>query len=139
MLGGAATLCVTDTPSAPKWWRGIKLGGGFKWRLMKLRQEFVTCVVCCLEGSEGMAKNLVNSGLERRGVTGVTVYGCVSWGHEITALGNLNQESDWYEYRRWAEDDTEPGKYGNPGKNYFTGSFAPPHWWSAVRGQQNPN
>ena len=68
--GAAGGITMSDNPNAPKYWFG--LNWGFSAPLLRLRQEFVTCVVC-LAGNEGMVhKNYL--GL-------ITNPGLLSWRH----------------------------------------------------------
>ena len=80
---------MSDAPNAPLYW------SPFDWvnvgpRLKSLRQDFITCAVC-LNGNEGPARGLLGI------YTGVTVYGCVKWGHQI----NRDRYKGTYYYYRY--------------------------------------
>ena len=74
-------------------------------RLKSITQNFWSCVVC-LAGNEGPVTELVNPGdYEPDDVfphgetkyTGMTVYGCVNWGHSIY----WSKKDGKYIYKRW--------------------------------------
>jgi hypothetical protein len=74
--------------------------------LLYLGQNFETCVVCLSGGPEG------------RTPTGITVYGCIKWGHTVKSF-NSNQ----YNYSRHVEADTRQGTgVATPHHSGFFGS-----------------
>ncbi len=134
---GKGTLTANDAPNATVEVFGV---------VRKLRQSFVTCAVC-LSGIEGpVGKNPV---------TGITVYGCVKWGHEITIRSRtfFGWGKRTWNVRRWlwphgpksgvasgiwdgsiknsqSETDLRQLVYQGPGANYTQ-----PHWFSGINNQ----
>ena len=112
---------LTDSPNAPNAWKGIGS------RLRSLSQQFITCVVC-LEGNEGInfEHEILWPGIYKHHIKGITVYGCIHWGHQIKWSGKANK----YIYKRFADGVWDPVEVD---LKHRQGSDPDHNWWLTVR------
>jgi RHS repeat-associated protein len=125
--GSAGAIDLRDRPSTYETIRGA-------FRLLKLDQRFETCVIC-LDGIEGPRFSSITTIPHRTDILGITVYGCVKWGHSIVWEGSRRK----YRYRRYIDEVPDVVSLGDsaevsiPFPAGYRGKCASDEWWKAVQ------